>query len=139
MSQIVNPVRRHNVWGRDIEPEYAPRPQAPQRERSAAVGITLTGLSKQFGDVPVLRGIDLEVPAGQFLAIVGKSGCGKSTLLRLLVGLDEPSGGRISFTGAGGEVVTPNARIVFQEPRLLPWERVAGNVAVGLGPGQAGR
>jgi sulfonate transport system ATP-binding protein len=83
--------------------------------------------------VPVLRGIDLEVPAGQFLAIVGKSGCGKSTLLRLLVGLDEPSGGGIEFLDGAGAPTRPNARIVFQEPRLLPWNSVGGNVAVGLG------
>ena len=49
------------------------------------------------------------MPAGQFLAIVGKSGCGKSTLLRLLVGLDEPTGGRISFLDDDGEPATPNA------------------------------
>jgi sulfonate transport system ATP-binding protein len=86
----------------------------------------------------VLRGIDLEVPAGQFLAIVGKSGCGKSTLLRLLVGLDEVSGGRIAFVDDGGRETVPNSRIVFQEPRLLPWAKVAANVAVGLGEARRG-
>jgi sulfonate transport system ATP-binding protein len=79
----------------------------------------------------VLRGIDLEVPAGQFLAVVGKSGCGKSTLLRLLTGLDAPTGGSFSFTVADG--ATPAARIVFQEPRLLPWYSAEQNVAIGLG------
>ncbi|MBW9090271.1 ATP-binding cassette domain-containing protein [Rhizobium wenxiniae] len=98
-------------------------------------GLRLRGVEKRFGDNPVLRGLDLDVPAGQFLAIVGKSGCGKSTLLRLLVGLDEPTGGRIEFVDEEGEAVEPNSRIVFQEPRLLPWFSVADNVAVGLGDG----
>lgn len=138
MSHI-EPARKFNAWGKTIEPEYGPRAPSPAVERSGAVGIRIEGLDKSFGNVSVLRGLDLEVPAGQFLAIVGKSGCGKSTLLRLLSGLDEPTAGRISFIGSAGETVTPNARIVFQEPRLLPWERVAGNVAVGLGPGQTGR
>lgn len=137
MSQIQQ-ARKVDAWGKTIEPEYGPRTPAPVAQRSSAVGIRIEGLDKSFGSVPVLRNLDLEVPAGQFLAIVGKSGCGKSTLLRLLTGLDEPTGGRITFTGPGGEPVTPNARIVFQEPRLLPWERVAGNVAVGLGQGQGG-
>jgi sulfonate transport system ATP-binding protein len=135
MSQIIHGPRRTNVWGKDIEPDYL----AP-RSRSAAVrrggqSISIRGLEKSFGDVPVLRGIDLDVPAGQFLAVVGKSGCGKSTLLRILMGLDAPTAGSVSFADAQGKSAVPNARIVFQEPRLLPWERVVDNVAVGLGPG----
>lgn len=133
------PARKVTAWGKTIEPEYEAQAPARSAARSQGLGIRIEGLDKSFGNVPVLRGLDLEVPAGQFLAIVGKSGCGKSTLLRLLTGLDTPTGGRISFTGPGGEVVGPNARIVFQEPRLLPWERVTGNVAVGLGPGHSGR
>ncbi len=127
-------MRTKNVWGRDIEPEYpalAPR----QRPDARGAGIRIKGLSKSFGDVPVLHGLDLEVPAGQFLAIVGKSGCGKSTLLRLLVGLDTPSSGSIGFSGPDGGAAEPSARIVFQEPRLLPWASVADNVIVGLGEG----
>ena len=121
---------------RQIEPEYRAAAASAQRRSGAASASASRGCDKSFGDVPVLRGIDLEVPAGQFLAIVGKSGCGKSTLLRLLVGLDEPTGGRIAFIdGRAARRRAPNARIVFQEPRLLPWESVAGNVAVGLGDG----
>jgi sulfonate transport system ATP-binding protein len=134
MTQIIAAKRRFNVWGKDIEPEYAPRPERPTIQKGAGVGIRIEGLGKSFGKVEVLRGLDLEVPAGQFLAIVGKSGCGKSTLLRLLSGLDEPSAGRISFVGPDGATVKPNSRILFQEPRLLPWEKVVGNVVVGLGP-----
>ncbi len=127
-------VRTKNAWGKDIEPEYETRlPRQRQGERG--VGIRIEGLAKSFGAVTVLHDLDLEVPAGQFLAIVGKSGCGKSTLLRLLVGLDTPTSGRISFVGADGAETPPSARIVFQEPRLLPWASVVDNVAVGLGEG----
>lgn len=134
MSEAINPIRRTNAWGKEIEPDYLPRtPRAAQGPRG--VGIHISGLEKSFGDVPVLRGIDLDVPAGQFLAIVGKSGCGKSTLLRLLVGLDEPTAGEMTFTGDDDNPTDANARIVFQEPRLLPWASVAENVIVGLGEG----
>jgi sulfonate transport system ATP-binding protein len=87
-------------------------------------------LRKSFGDNEVLRGIDLHIPAGQFVAIVGQSGCGKSTLLRLIAGLETASAGTISF---GEEARAADIRVMFQEPRLLPWARVLGNVEVGLG------
>lgn len=134
----INPIRSKNVWGRDIEPEYAARTPR-QRTDNRGVGIRIEGLAKSFGDVTVLHNLDLEVPAGQFLAIVGKSGCGKSTLLRLLVGLDTPTAGRISFIGPDGAETDPTSRIVFQEPRLLPWASVIDNVVVGLGEGVAKR
>ena len=132
MSQIVEGPRRTNVWGKDIEPEYLePRRGSPILP-TGGQAVSIRGLEKSFGDVPVLRGIDLEIPSGQFLAVVGKSGCGKSTLLRLLVGLDAPSGGEFSYSDSEGKASAPNSRIVFQEPRLLPWESIADNVAVGL-------
>ncbi|SFB39481.1 sulfonate transport system ATP-binding protein [Rhizobium sp. NFR07] len=120
----------------ELERHYAePQPVPHEAEGPQPAGLRLRGIEKRFGDNHVLKGIDLEVPVGQFVAIVGKSGCGKSTLLRLLVGLDEPTAGEISFLGDDGTAVEPNARIVFQEPRLLPWFSVADNVAVGLGGG----
>ncbi|RWX75534.1 ATP-binding cassette domain-containing protein [Neorhizobium lilium] len=99
-----------------------------------AVALKLHKVEKQFGDNRVLRGIDLDLEPGQFLAIVGKSGCGKSTLLRLLTGLDVPTDGHIGFLDEEGRETASNARIVFQEPRLLPWFDAADNVAAGLGP-----
>jgi sulfonate transport system ATP-binding protein len=97
---------------------------------SRGLPLTIRGLYKSFGDHEVLRGIDLQIPAGQFVAVVGRSGCGKSTLLRLIAGLETIDAGSISF----GEQPRPeDVRVMFQEPRLLPWARVLSNVEVGLG------
>jgi sulfonate transport system ATP-binding protein len=109
--------------------------QAPlnaPRDPSRALSLTIRGLRKSFGDNEVLRGIDLHIPAGQSVAIVGKSGCGKSTLLRLIAGLDQPTAGTIEFGDHEGRP-SDHVRVMFQEPRLLPWARVLSNVAVGLG------
>lgn len=103
--------------------------------RSEAAGLRLERLEKSFGDNRVLRGIDLDVEPGSFVAIIGKSGCGKSTLLRMMMGLDRPTAGALRFHNREGREIEPSARIVFQEPRLLPWASVVDNVAVGLGSG----
>jgi sulfonate transport system ATP-binding protein len=105
----------------------------------ASVGtpVTARGLVKSFGAKHVLRNLDLHVPAGQFLAIVGRSGCGKSTLLRLVAGLDQPEAGRIGYCERPAQAATDVARVMFQEPRLLPWARVLANVEVGLGTDRA--
>jgi sulfonate transport system ATP-binding protein len=100
------------------------------RDVPCGLDLTIRGLRKSFGDNSVLRGIDLYIPAGQFVAIVGRSGCGKSTLLRLIAGLEKADTGTISF---GEETLAENIRVMFQEPRLLPWARVLANVEVGLG------
>lgn len=100
--------------------------------RARGLPITIRGLRKAFGDHEVLRGVDLHIPAGQFVAIVGRSGCGKSTLLRLIAGLDAASAGSIAF-GDVPDASTAKVRMMFQEPRLLPWARVLDNVEVGLG------
>jgi sulfonate transport system ATP-binding protein len=100
------------------------------RTASRGLSLTIHDLRKSFGDNEVLRGIDLHIPAGQFVAIVGRSGCGKSTLLRLIAGLDAKTAGSIDF---GEEARAEDIRVMFQEPRLLPWARVLSNVEVGLG------
>ena len=111
---------------------YEPRPRHEMpAERRAGLPIVIRDLRKSFDANEVLRGIDLTVPAGQFVAIVGRSGCGKSTLLRLIAGLDAPTGGDFQLGDhAGGR---PPVRVMFQEPRLLPWARVLANVEIGLG------
>lgn len=116
---------------------FAPHARVVREERpvqASGLPLSIRGLRKSFGDNEVLRGIDLHIPAGQFVAIVGKSGCGKSTLLRLIAGLDEIDAGSISF---GGDVQPEDIRVMFQEPRLLPWARVLANVEVGLGRDRA--
>ena len=70
---------------------------AARRRAARGVTIRLSGLEKSFGDLAVLKGIDLEIPAGQFVAIVGRSGCGKSTLLRILADLDRQTSGELVF------------------------------------------
>jgi len=109
--------------------ETVPAVRVADRSRAPSA-FRFRNIGKRFGDKVVLDGINLEVEAGQFLAIIGKSGCGKSTLLRLLAGLDSPSSGTLD-QGEGTADRTAT-RIMFQEPRLLPWARVVDNVAVGL-------
>jgi sulfonate transport system ATP-binding protein len=79
-----------------------------------------------------LDSITLEVAPGEIVAVIGGSGCGKSTLLRAISGLDAPTQGAIVLDGA--RVTAPHDKIgiIFQEPRLLPWLSVAGNVAFGI-------
>ncbi|WP_375158908.1 ATP-binding cassette domain-containing protein [Bradyrhizobium sp. RDT46] len=120
---------------------FAPHARVVREERQDERGVqasglplSIRGLRKSFGSNEVLRGIDLHIPAGQFVAIVGKSGCGKSTLLRLIAGLDKIDAGSISF---GQEIQPEDIRVMFQEPRLLPWARVLANVEVGLGRDRA--
>ncbi len=116
---------------------FAPHARIVREERpvqTSGLPLSIRGLRKSYGDNEVLRGIDLHIPAGQFVAIVGKSGCGKSTLLRLIAGLEKFDAGSISL----GDAVKPeDIRVMFQEPRLLPWARVLSNVEVGLGRDRA--
>jgi len=89
----------------------AVEPSSFLADRGAA--LTLRGVRKAFGAKTVLNGVDLHVPAGQFLTVVGRSGCGKSTLLRLIAGLDEPSAGTIEVAGVS-EGRARLARIMFR-------------------------
>ncbi|GJD96186.1 ATP-binding cassette domain-containing protein [Methylobacterium iners] len=116
---------------RRAAPRAGAAPPEATRQAGEGVGVTLRGVSKSFDGHVVLSGLDLHIPAGQFVAVVGRSGCGKSTLLRLILGLEAPSDGRIAFESRAQR--SPTKRIMFQEPRLLPWARVVDNVAVGLG------
>jgi sulfonate transport system ATP-binding protein len=114
-------------------PNFVKRARLSRRDADVllrGLSLTIRGLRKSFGDNEVLRGIDLHIPAGQSVAIVGRSGCGKSTLLRLIAGLETITAGTISF---GEETRAEDVRVMFQEPRLLPWARVLSNVEVGLG------
>ena len=95
--------------------------------------LSLQHIGKTYpNNVRALEGVSLDVELGEIVVIVGGSGCGKSTLLRAVSGLDQPTQGRVLLDGIA--VTEPNEKIgmVFQEPRLLPWLTVAGNVGFGL-------
>jgi len=94
--------------------------------------VSIQNLRKTYSDRSVLQGIDLEISEGEFVAIVGKSGCGKSTLLRLVAGLEKTDDGTIRVSGNDLKGLNTQARIMFQDGRLLPWKRVLDNVGVGL-------
>ena len=83
--------------------------------------------------VHALGGVSLDVELGEIVAVIGGSGCGKSTLLRAIGGLDPASEGAIVLDGE--RITAPHEKIgiIFQEPRLLPWLKVADNVGFGLG------
>ncbi|MCF1596557.1 ABC transporter ATP-binding protein [Streptomyces muensis] len=75
--------------------------------------------------------VDLTVPAGEFLVLVGASGCGKSTLLRLIAGFERPTQGSVRISGAEPRP-GDTAGVVFQTPRLFPWRTVRGNIDLAL-------
>ena len=75
--------------------------------------------------------VDLSVPAGEFLVLVGASGCGKSTLLRLIAGFEQPTHGAVRVSGAEPRPGV-SAGVVFQTPRLFPWRTVRGNIDLAL-------
>ena len=105
--------------------------QQPPRLRQG-IPLAINGLQKAFGERLVLRDINLHIPAGQFVAIVGRSGCGKSTLMRLLAGLDQPTAGQLLAGSAPLQEAREDTRLMFQEARLLPWKKVIDNVGLGL-------
>ena len=92
--------------------------------------LALHGITKQFGDHKVLKGVDLTVAPGEFIAIVGRSGCGKSTLLRIISQLDSPTSGTVEIDGQQIKAADTPVKFLFQEPRLLPWKRIWENVAL---------
>ena len=96
--------------------------------------ITVQQLCKTYpGDPPVkaLEGIDLDVHAGQLVALLGPSGCGKSTLLNLVAGFEQPTSGVLQVAGAPVSQPGPDRGVVFQEAALFPWLSVWENVVFG--------
>lgn len=117
-------------------PSRAPAPTAVAGTRHAAAGgaLSLRGVRKHFryrdDQLLVLDGIDLDIRAGEFVAIIGASGCGKSTLLRLIAGLDQDYGGEIRHDGRRIAGTSLERGLVFQDHRLFPWLTVAQNIAL---------
>jgi sulfonate transport system ATP-binding protein len=91
---------------------------------SGQIAASVRGLTKRFGDRVILDELNLDIRAGEFVAMIGRSGSGKSTLLRALAGLDK--------NVAGSMTVAEPVAVAFQEPRLVPWKRVLGNITLGL-------
>lgn len=97
--------------------------------------LLISDVSKRFDGHPVLEAINLEVPKGQILSLLGASGCGKTTLLRIIAGLTTPDSGRVLLEGRDLAASPPHARrfgLMFQEFALFPHKNVFENVAFGL-------
>ena len=97
--------------------------------------IALKQISKSFGETRVLKNVDLDIHAGEFLTLVGPSGCGKSTLLRILAGLEAPNDGSIEIAGKHMNTVRASERnlaMVFQSYALYPHLTVAENMMTPL-------
>jgi NitT/TauT family transport system ATP-binding protein len=95
---------------------------ADARHLTKGTVISASGVTKEFDSgTRALDGIDLDIAAGDFVAVVGPSGCGKSTLLRMAAGLERPTDGSVALA-------TDSVGFIFQEPTLLPWRSVRANV-----------
>jgi len=93
--------------------------------------LVATEVHKAFGDLVVLQGLSLEVPAGRTTALLGPSGCGKSTLLRVLAGFVPVDGGTVTVDGVPVLGPSPSRGMVAQSSSLFPWLTVADNIAFG--------
>ena len=97
--------------------------------------VTIRQLRKSFGSVEVIRGVDIDIPDGEFVVLVGPSGCGKSTLLRMIAGLEDVTGGTIMIGERIVNNLPPAERdiaMVFQNYALYPHKTVASNLAFSL-------
>ena len=93
--------------------------------------LAVSHLSKWFGDLEALRGIDLEVEHGEFISVVGPSGCGKTTFLRIVAGLEHATAGDVVLDGRVVSEPGTDRGFVFQNDSLLPWRTVLANAVIG--------
>jgi len=118
---------------------------APARENPERTGLSLRGIGKQFANIRVIDGIDLDVRPGEVVALLGENGAGKSTLSSIIAGVFPPTEGSMSWHGASyspsspGDAIAAGIGLIHQEMRLLPDLSIAENVFVGRLPMRAGR
>src|ERR1700691_2478326 len=136
-----NPAYQTSPYGITLPVTCSSREIAgPDQQCSRGVSMSIKSVSIALGGRTVLENFDVEIAAGEFVAIVGRSGCGKSTLLRSVVGLETPQSGTITLGNRAASNIntntndTPDVRIMFQDSRLLPWRRILPNVMLGLDP-----
>src|SRR5215831_20595607 len=101
------------------------------------VKLSLNGLNKRFGELEVLREINIAIDRGAFISLVGPSGCGKTTLLRIVAGLEAATAGQVLIDGKPVTKPGGDRGFVFQSDNLLPWRTVFDNALIG--PELAGR
>ncbi len=99
---------------------------------SSAMKLELVNVGMRFGAVTALEGIDLAVPRGSFVCIVGASGSGKSTLMSLVAGLSRPTSGEVRFDAYPVTMPGPDRGLVLQSGAVFPWRDVERNVRFGL-------
>lgn len=122
--------------------------QASNDRYPGEAGVEVTNITKSFGPdearVTVLNGVSLTIRKGEFVSLIGPSGCGKSTLLKVVAGLSEADGGKVSINGKSVREASREKAIglVPQSPALLPWRTILDNVSlpISINPGaNAGR
>ncbi len=105
------------------------------REASCMASVTIEAVRKNFGEVPILHGVDIDIPDGSFTVLVGPSGCGKSTLLRMIAGLEQITAGEVRIGNRRVNELQPKERdiaMVFQNYALYPHMTVRQNMAFAL-------
>lgn len=116
------------------QPQTTEQP-APWADPGAEPLIRFRGVAKRFGAFSAIDGVDLDIFAGEFFALLGPSGCGKTTLMRMLAGFESPSEGTIELDGSDIVPIPPNRRpvnMMFQSYALFPHLSIRDNVAFGL-------
>ena len=98
----------------------------------APARLRIDGLTKAYGELPVLDGVSLAIAPGEFVAVVGPSGCGKSTLFDVVAGLERPDAGRVLVDGAVATGRTDAFAYMPQQDLLFPWRTVLDNTTLGL-------
>jgi spermidine/putrescine transport system ATP-binding protein len=110
-------------------------PAEPTAAAASGGAVTLTGISKTWGDFTAVQPLDLTIPEGSFFALLGASGCGKTTTLRMIAGLEEPTSGTVRIGDLDATELPPHKRpvnTVFQNYALFPHLDIYENVAFGL-------